>query len=71
MRAIARPPRVARQPPVRSDVLATSLSLVMTADANVAAIAVELHAHLHLKKPVTLAQLYAVARQFCEPMDAR
>ena len=41
--------------------------VVMTADADVAAIAAELHAHLHLKKPVTLAQLYAVASQFCGP----
>jgi len=39
--------------------------VVMTADADVAAIAVELHARLHLKKPVTLEQLFAVARHFC------
>jgi CheY-like chemotaxis protein len=39
--------------------------VVMTADADVAAIAMELHASLHLKKPVSLEQLFAVARQFC------
>ncbi len=39
--------------------------VVMTADADVATIAVELHAALHLKKPVSLEQLFAVAKQFC------
>jgi CheY-like chemotaxis protein len=40
--------------------------VVMTADADVAAIALELRASLHLKKPVTLVQLFEVARRFCD-----
>jgi hypothetical protein len=39
----------------------------MTADADVAAISAELRANFHLKKPVTLEQLFAVALRFCGP----
>lgn len=45
--------------------------VVMTADADVATIAAELQASLHLKKPVSLEQLFAVARKFCGAPSVR
>jgi CheY-like chemotaxis protein len=47
--------------------LASIPVVVMTADADVAAISAELRANFHLKKPVTLEQLFAVALRFCGP----
>jgi CheY-like chemotaxis protein len=41
--------------------------VVMTADANVAAISAELRANFHLKKPVSIEQLFAAVRRFCGP----
>ena len=51
--------------------LASIPVVVMTAHADVSTIAGELHAQFHLKKPVQLAQLYSIAKQFCRgPGDA-
>lgn len=50
---------------LRDPALAAIPVVVMTADADVTAIANELRAAFHLKKPVSLEQLFAVAAQFC------
>jgi CheY-like chemotaxis protein len=63
--------RTFRARQLEDPVLASIPVVVMTADADVAAIAIELRAALHLKKPVSLEQLFAVARQFCGQPSVR